>query len=153
MGLINPASETSLIEALVRNIEQQAGLATKVDFIMTGLEKQTARLDTLITAVTRMEEKQAQTNIAVESVSRTLNDHEARLRVAEPKIVRYEELERDHEELKRAFEAYKTETTDKLDSMGKTLTRILAGGAVALIVLEFIINTFVEPWVSSLLAH
>lgn len=135
------------INLVSKSIENGAGLSAKVDNIAKTQERQDAKLDGLL--VTLAEVKQINNNLGqrIDNTERESRDHESRLRVLEVSATTGNDYRRRLEALEKI-----DETREKdINIINNRLTRYIAIATTGLLLAQFVIATFIVPWVQQIL--
>lgn len=135
------------VNLVSKSIENGAGLSAKVDNIAKTQERQDAKLDGLL--VTLAEVKQINNNLGqrIDNTERESRDHENRLRVLEVSATVGNDYRRRLESLEKTDEAREKD----INVINNKLTRYIAIATTGLLLAQFVIATFIVPWVQQIL--
>lgn len=130
------------VNLVSKSIENGAGLSAKVDNIAKTQERQDAKLDGLLVALAEIRQINNNLSQRIDSVERGAVDRESRVRVLEAATITGHDYRRRLEVLERVDEAREKD----IAVINNKLTRYIAIATTGLLVAQFIIATFVVPW-------
>lgn len=130
-----------------RSLESSAGLGNKVDNLAKEQERQSSKLDGLLIAMAEV--KQLNTNLGqrIDVNERDLRDHEARMRLLESAATTGNDYRRRIEASERIQEVHEKTIND----LNNKITRYVAIAGTLLLATQFIITTFIAPWVQNIM--
>lgn len=147
-----------LVGVATEAIKGVTELSTKVDFIQHQMEGQETKLDGLLIGMSNLNMQTSNLTQSVDSMNKSILDHENRLRILEPRANKAEETERDLREFKTEFERFADknsrgqEATQKdIQDMKREITRYGAMAGVILFIVQFILTVFIAPWLQGLI--
>lgn len=143
----NADPQTVFIQLVSKTIETNAGLTSKVDNIAKTQERQDSKLDGLLVTLTRIETLNGSLTQRIETSEKLAVDHEARIRTLEPYLSVIREHDKEIDEIK----ATNKDQADDIIEIEKRLVKYGAYAAVGLVAVQFVLATFVAPWVQSFL--